>query len=66
MVVEHLSPEQIRAYVIADNRLAERAGWDEGLPTFDQDDSPATRVAGATALNAIAARVPELVGGAAA
>jgi transketolase len=41
------------------------AGWDEGLPTFDQDDSPATRVAGATALNAIAARVPELVGGAA-
>ncbi len=40
-------------------------GWDSDLPTFDQDDSPATRVAGATALNAIAARVPELVGGAA-
>src|SRR6266540_5671972 len=26
--VDHLSPAQIRAYVIADNRLAERAGWD--------------------------------------
>lgn len=26
--VENLTPEQIRAYVIADNRLAEDAGWD--------------------------------------
>jgi DNA modification methylase len=26
--VDHLSPTQIRAYVIADNRLAEKAGWD--------------------------------------
>ncbi|HWV54818.1 ParB/Srx family N-terminal domain-containing protein [Pseudorhodoplanes sp.] len=25
--VDHLSPAQIRAYVIADNRLAEKAGW---------------------------------------
>ncbi len=24
----HLSPEQVRAYIIADNRLAEKAGWD--------------------------------------
>ena len=40
-------------------------GWDSDLPTFGQDEAPATRVAGATALNAIAARVPELVGGAA-
>jgi len=29
--VDHLSPEQIRAYVIADNKLAENAGWDRGL-----------------------------------
>ena len=29
--VDHLSPAQIRAYVIADNRLAEKAGWDRGL-----------------------------------
>jgi DNA modification methylase len=26
-----LSPEQIRAYVIADNRLAEKSGWDESI-----------------------------------
>lgn len=29
--VDHLSPEQIRAYVIADNKLAEEAGWDRQL-----------------------------------
>lgn len=29
--VDHLSPAQIRAYVIADNRLAEIAGWDRSL-----------------------------------
>lgn len=29
--IEHLSPAQLRAYVIADNRLAERAGWDKDL-----------------------------------
>lgn len=29
--VDHLSPTQIRAYVIADNRLAEKAGWDTKL-----------------------------------
>lgn len=27
----HLTPEQVRAYVIADNRLAERSGWDMSL-----------------------------------
>ncbi|MFM8829000.1 MAG: transketolase family protein, partial [Actinomycetota bacterium] len=41
------------------------AGWDAGLPAFEEGESPATRVASTTALNAIAARVPELVGGAA-
>ncbi|KCZ53640.1 hypothetical protein HY29_16605 [Hyphomonas beringensis] len=29
--LSHLSPEERQAYRIADNRLAERAGWDEGL-----------------------------------
>ena len=29
--VDHLTPAQIRAYVIADNRLAELAGWDRKL-----------------------------------
>lgn len=29
--VDHLSATQIRAYVIADNRLAEKAGWDRNL-----------------------------------
>src|SRR6185437_8969877 len=29
--VDHLTPAQVRAYVIADNRLAENAGWDRAL-----------------------------------
>src|SRR5207302_8479116 len=29
--VDHLTPAQVRAYVIADNRLAENAGWDRRL-----------------------------------
>jgi len=41
------------------------AGWDADLPAFNEGESPATRVASTAALNAIAARVPEIVGGAA-
>lgn len=40
-------------------------GWEDALPTFGPDDKPATRAASGTVLNAIAARVPELVQGAA-
>jgi len=29
--LEHLSPDQIRAYIIADNKLALNAGWDESI-----------------------------------
>ena len=29
--LDHLTREQIRAYVIADNRLAERSGWDQDI-----------------------------------
>ena len=29
--LEDLSPDQVRAYMIADNRLAERAGWDKAI-----------------------------------
>lgn len=29
--LENLSPDQVRAYVIADNRLAEKAGWDPSI-----------------------------------
>src|SRR5258705_13477308 len=29
--VDHLTPAQVRAYVIADNKLAENAGWDRAL-----------------------------------
>ena len=29
--LEHLSPDEIRAYVLADNKLAERAGWDKEI-----------------------------------
>ena len=46
-------------------RLAE--GWDAGLPTFAPPpaDAQATRVASGKVLNAIAAKLPELVGGSA-
>lgn len=36
--VEHLTPAQIRAYVIADNRLAELAGWDPKLLALELQD----------------------------
>jgi DNA modification methylase len=29
--IEHLSPDQIRAFMIADNRIAQNAGWDESI-----------------------------------
>ena len=29
--LENLSPDEIRAYIIADNRLAEKAGWDKAI-----------------------------------
>ena len=44
-------------------RLAE--GWDEGLPTFGPADAQATRVASGKVLNAVAPKLPELVGGSA-
>src|SRR5580700_5853080 len=31
IVLDHLSEAQKRAYIIADNKLAENAGWDEEL-----------------------------------
>ncbi len=42
------------------------AGWDQDIPAFSPSDKPvATRSAGGRVINAIAARVPELVGGSA-
>ncbi len=38
LCVEHLTPAQIRAYVIADNRLAELAGWDRKLLALELQD----------------------------
>lgn len=31
IVLDHLTETQKRAYILADNRIAENAGWDEGL-----------------------------------
>jgi DNA modification methylase len=36
--LENLTDEEIRAYVIADNRLAELAGWDEELLAIELQD----------------------------
>ena len=42
------------------------AGWDRDIPSFPPSDKPtATRSAGGKVINAIAARVPELIGGSA-
>src|SRR3989475_6290515 len=39
------------------------AGWDAALPVFGPKDAQATRAASGKELNAIAAKVPELIGG---
>ena len=31
LLVDHLSPDELRLYAIADNRIGERAGWDESI-----------------------------------
>ena len=42
------------------------SGWEKEIPTFTTADKPiATRAAGGKVINAIAARVPELIGGSA-
>jgi transketolase len=50
-----------------ERRLAGKlpAGWDAGLPVFGPKDAQATRAASGKVLNAIAAKVPELIGGSA-
>src|ERR1700733_15089213 len=35
IVLDHLSETQKRAYVIADNRLGENAGWDDDMPRLE-------------------------------
>jgi len=50
-----------------ERRLAGRlpAGWDAALPVFSPKDTQATRAASGKVLNAIAAKLPELIGGSA-
>jgi len=50
-----------------ERRLARRlpAGWEADLPAFDDGAKVATRAASGTVLNALAAHLPELVGGSA-
>src|SRR5437867_1169816 len=50
-----------------ERRLASRLadGWDEALPTFAPGEAQATRVASGKVLNAIAPKLPELIGGSA-
>jgi ParB-like chromosome segregation protein Spo0J len=38
IVLSHLSPAQRRAYVIADNKLALNAGWDEKMLALELDE----------------------------
>ncbi|HEX4575519.1 MAG TPA: transketolase [Gemmatimonadales bacterium] len=50
-----------------ERRLAGRlpAGWDAALPSFGPTDAQATRAASGKVLNAIAPKLPELIGGSA-
>lgn len=36
--LNHLSPEQVRAYIIADNRLAELSGWDKEILSVELEE----------------------------
>jgi ParB-like chromosome segregation protein Spo0J len=36
--LDHLTPDQARAYVIADNKLAMNAGWDDGILRQEIED----------------------------
>src|SRR6266849_6768396 len=58
-------PDEALAHWRLARRLAE--GWDAGLPTFGPppSDAQATRAASGKVLNAIAPKLPELVGGSA-
>ncbi len=38
IVLDHLTPAQRRAYLLADNKLAELAGWDEDLLRMELKD----------------------------
>lgn len=38
IVLEHLTEAQKRAYILADNRLGEAAGWDAGLLSLELAD----------------------------
>ena len=38
IVLDHLSPAQRKAYLLADNKLAELAGWDEELLRLELKD----------------------------
>jgi DNA modification methylase len=38
IVLEDLTEDQIRAYVLADNRLAEKAGWDKSILAIELQD----------------------------
>lgn len=38
LTISHLNPEQIRALMMADNRLAELAGWDDGILAIEFQD----------------------------
>ena len=64
-----------RAYQLAHSELATELtrrwsgrladGWDEAMPVFTPKDAQATRAASGKVLNAIAPKLPELVGGSA-
>ena len=38
IVLDHLTPAQRRAYLLADNKLAELAGWDDDLFRLELKD----------------------------
>ena len=72
---EHDWQERLAAYARAFPDLAEQwnaaasgslpAGWDADIPVFGPDDAQATRQASGKVLNAIAPKLPTLIGGSA-
>lgn len=61
--VSGLSPEQVRAYVIADNRLALDAGWDEEMLKLEFEELEAAGFDTTAALGFSATEIDQLVNG---
>lgn len=60
---DHMTPAQIRAYVIADNKLAENAGWDEDILAIELQELSLEQDIDLTVTGFETAEIDLLIGG---